>query len=355
MKILVTGAYGFIGTNFVHHLLGLDPSAVKKVVTLDKCTYAGNPANLASLRENGQLIEVTGGIGDYALVSRLLHEHQIDAVVNFAAESHVDRSIDSPEIFFQTNVIDTLRLLDACRHYHKALWGAAKEAFRVLHVSTDEVYGSLKSEDDAFTETTAYAPNSPYAASKASSDFIVRSYFHTYGLPVLTTNCSNNYGPFQFPEKLIPLMIIKALREEPLTLYGDGKNVRDWLHVNDHCHALWTVLRRGRIGETYNVGGLCEKTNVEVVDEICHVLQSLLKPQRTRHFHGLKAFVQDRPGHDRRYAVNCIKIQTELDWHPEYTFAAGIRDTVRWYLHHASWWQQILGAKYAGERLGVAA
>ena len=355
MKILVTGAYGFIGTNYVHHLLGSDLPAVKKVVSLDSCTYAGNPDNLAPFRGNGQLVEVTGDMGDYALVSRLLHEHQIDAVVNFAAESHVDRSIDSPEGFFQTNVIGVVRLLDACRHYHKALWGAKKDNFRVLHVSTDEVYGSLQPSDPAFTETTAYAPNSPYAASKASSDFVVRSYFHTYGLPVLTTNCSNNYGPFQFPEKLIPLMIIKALREEPLTIYGDGKNVRDWLHVSDHCRAIWTVLRRGRVGETYNIGGGCEKTNVEVVDAICGVLQTVLKPRRIRHFHGLKTFVQDRPGHDRRYAVDSAKIEAELGWKPQYTFATGIRETVLWYLHHAPWWQQILGAKYTGERLGVAA
>jgi len=359
MNLLVTGGCGFIGSNFIRQLLA-EPappapatSSLAKLVNLDVLTYAGNPANLADLASNARYVFTRGDIGDEALVARLLTRHAIDAVVNFAAESHVDRSIDSPEPFIKTNVVGTLRLLNAVRRYWVLLPEPQKSAFRFLHVSTDEVYGSLAPTDPAFTEETPYAPNSPYAASKAASDHIVRAFQHTYGLPTLTTNCSNNYGPYQFPEKLIPLVTLNALEGKPLPVYGDGQQVRDWLYVGDHCAAIWQVLQRGRVGETYNIGGLNEKPNLELVQTICGLLDGKAPRADAQPYAGQIQFVADRPGHDRRYAIDCAKIQRELGWAPRETFATGMEKTLDWYLAHRAWAADITTQKYARERLGT--
>ncbi len=356
MNILITGGAGFIGSNFIRLLLQGDEGRMTtdgKVVNLDALTYAGNPENLADLASDKRYVFVQGDIANSALVESLLREHAINAIVNFAAESHVDRSIDTPEPFFQTNVIGTLRLLDACRRYHKTLSATDQEKFRFLHVSTDEVYGSLKESDPAFTEETPYAPNSPYSASKAASDHIIRAAWHTYHFPVLTTNCSNNYGPYQFPEKLIPLMILNALEGKPLPIYGDGMNVRDWLYVEDHCRGIWQVLNRGRLGETYNIGGLNEKPNLYIIDTLCALLDQLSPGKNTgKPYTSFKTFVKDRPGHDRRYAINCDKIQKELGWQPLESFETGIRKTVQWYLTHRDWCNHITQNKYQRQRLG---
>lgn len=347
---MVTGGAGFIGGNFV-----LD--AVRrgiKVVNLDALTYAGNLDTLSSLDSNPDHVFVEGDIGDGPLVERLLAEHRPDAIVNFAAESHVDRSIDGPAAFVQTNVVGTLSLLEKARDYWKSLDAPARDAFRFLHVSTDEVYGTL-GETGKFTETTPYAPNSPYSASKAASDHLVRAFHHTYGLPVLTTNCSNNYGPYHFPEKLIPLVIAKALAGEPLPVYGDGKQVRDWLFVTDHCEAIRTVLANGRIGETYNVGGNSEKQNIEVVQTICALLDERRPREDGKPRVSQIAYVADRPGHDRRYAIDASKLRDELGWEPKYTFERGIAETVDWYLTNEDWVRRVLDGSYRLERIGGAA
>jgi dTDP-glucose 4,6-dehydratase len=338
--ILVTGGAGFIGANFVLARV----AAGDRVINLDKLTYAGNLQSLASLEGNDQHRFVQCGIEDSVEVARLLAKQQPGAVVHFAAESHVDRSILGPEDFIMTNVVGTFRLLEATLEYWRSLPGDQRAKFRFLHVSTDEVYGSLGTTDSAFEETTAYSPNSPYSASKAASDHLVRAYHHTYGLPTLTTNCSNNYGPLQFPEKLIPLMILNALAGKPLPVYGDGLNVRDWLYVGDHCEAIATVLARGRVGETYNIGGLNEMSNIDVVSTICDIMDEL-HPDGMPHRQHI-TYVKDRPGHDRRYAINCSKLQGELHWRPRETFATGIRKTVAWYLDHLEWAQAITSGAY---------
>ena len=353
MNLLVTGGCGFIGSNFIRQRLTEKFSPLTRLVNLDALTYAGNPANLADLAGDPRYVFVQGDIGDSALVARLLAEHAIDAVVNFAAESHVDRSIDSPEPFIQTNVVGTLRLLNSVRLHWNKLAEPAQAAFRFLHVSTDEVYGTLAPTDPAFTEETAFAPNSPYAASKAASDHLVRSYQHTFKLPTLTTNCSNNYGPYHFPEKLIPLMILNALEGKPLPVYGDGQQVRDWLYVEDHAAAIWLVLRNGRVGETYNIGGLNEKPNIEIVRTICALLDEKSPRADAKPYLSQVTYVADRPGHDRRYAINCAKLQRELGWAPRENFATGIAKTVDWYLAHRSWCADITSKKYARERLGI--
>jgi dTDP-glucose 4,6-dehydratase len=344
----VTGGAGFIGANFVLQAVadGL------KVINLDKLTYAGNPDTLAQLRGNDLHVFAKGDIGDRALVAQLLAEHRPTAVVNFAAESHVDRSIDSPADFIQTNVVGTLGLLECVRDYWRALAPEQQADFRFLHVSTDEVYGSLGAEG-LFTETTAYAPNSPYSASKASSDHLVRAFHHTYGLPTLTTNCSNNYGQFQFPEKLIPLVIQKALAGESLPVYGDGKNIRDWLFVGDHCSAIRRVLDDGRVGETYNVGGNAERQNIDVVGTICDLLDREGRLSSGADRRSLITYVRDRPGHDRRYAIDAGKLKRELGWTPAHTFETGIADTVRWYLDNQPWVARVLDGSYRMERLGA--
>lgn len=351
--MLVTGGAGFIGSNFVLQQLA-NPEAVECIVNLDLLTYAGNQPNLDAVADDPRHVFVQGDIGDSELVSRLLAEHRIDAVVNFAAESHVDRSIDGPEQFVLTNGLGTVRLLTSVRNYWSQLEPGQRESFRFLHVSTDEVYGTLGPEDPAFTEETPFAPNSPYAASKAASDHFVRAWHHTFGLPILTTNCSNNYGPFQFPEKLIPLVILNALEGEKLPIYGDGGNVRDWLYVEDHCRAICEVLDRGRVGETYNVGGLCERTNLEVVYGLCDLLDELSPRTDGVSYREQIAFVTDRPGHDRRYAIDCAKITRELGWAPAEKFETGLRQTVRWYLDHRDWCQDITARKYQRQRLGVS-
>ena len=353
MNLLVTGGCGFIGSNFIRQRLTEKFSPLTRLVNLDALTYAGNPANLADLAGDPRYVFVQGDIGDSALVARLLAEHAIDAVVNFAAESHVDRSIDSPEPFIQTNVVGTLRLLNSVRLHWNKLAEPAQAAFRFLHVSTDEVYGTLAPTDPAFTEETAFAPNSPYAASKAASDHLVRSYQHTFKLPTLTTNCSNNYGPYHFPEKLIPLMILNALEGKPLPVYGDGQQVRDWLYVEDHAAAIWLVLRNGRVGETYNIGGLNEKPNIEIVRTICALLDEKSPRADAKPYLSQVTYVADRPGHDLRYAINCAKLQRELGWAPRENFATGIAKTVDWYLAHRSWCADITSKKYARERLGI--
>ncbi|MGQ4583754.1 dTDP-glucose 4,6-dehydratase [Lysobacter sp. F60174L2] len=347
---LVTGGAGFIGGNFVLDAVGLGV----KVVNLDALTYAGNLDTLAALDGDPAHVFVQGDIGDADLVARLLREHRPDAVINFAAESHVDRSIDGPAAFMQTNVVGTLALLEQVRDYWKSLDTSERDAFRFLHVSTDEVYGSL-GDTGRFTEDTPYAPNSPYSASKAASDHLVRAFHHTYGLPVLTTNCSNNYGPYQFPEKLIPLVIAKALAGEPLPVYGDGLNVRDWLYVGDHCAAIRRVLEGGRIGETYNVGGDAERANITVVETICRLLddRSPLPDGSARE--SLVTYVRDRPGHDRRYAIDASKLHDELGWSPMVTFDEGMARTVDWYLDNAPWVQRVLDGSYRLERIGGVA
>jgi dTDP-glucose 4,6-dehydratase len=341
-KILVTGSAGFIGANFVRDWLA---KSADDIVSLDKLTYAGNLENLAGI-DHGRHLFVKGDIGDTALISQLLKQHQPRAVINFAAESHVDRSIHGPEDFIQTNVVGTFHLLQQTREYWSQLKEEDKSGFRFLHVSTDEVYGSLSENDPAFTETKAYEPNSPYSASKAASDHLVRAYHHTYGLPVLTTNCSNNYGPYQFPEKLIPLIILNALNGKPLPIYGDGKNVRDWLHVGDHCTAIREVLARGRLGETYNIGGWNEKTNLEVVHTICALLDEIRPAPNGKPYASLITYVKDRPGHDRRYAIDARKIEKELGWKPVETFNTGMRKTVKWYVENTQWIQNITSGTY---------
>ena len=357
--LLVTGGAGFIGSNFVRHVLGAtretDPFlAGLRVLNLDALTYAGNPATVADLAADPRYTFVQGDITDAALLTKLFAEYPIVAVAHFAAESHVDRSIEKPEDFLQTNVTGTFRLLEAARRHWTSLPAAQAEAFRFLHVSTDEVYGTLKPEDPAFTEETGFAPNSPYAASKAASDHFARAYFHTYGLPVLTTNCSNNYGPYQFPEKLIPLMILNALEGKPLPIYGDGGNVRDWLFVGDHCRAIGRVLATGRSGETYNVGGRHERTNLEIVDTLCRTLDRLSPRTDGKSYVGQKTFVADRPGHDRRYAVDASKIERELGWTPAETFETGLERTVAWYLQNRAWCDTVASSKYDRQRLGLS-
>ncbi len=355
MNILVTGGCGFIGSNFVRMLLRSGNAQVDTctgLVNLDKLTYAGNSANVADLASDIRYHFVEGDIGDEALTARLLADHTIDAVVNFAAESHVDRSIDSPEPFVQTNVVGTLRLLNACRRYWAGLPEPRKSAFRFLHVSTDEVYGTLTPTDPAFTEETPFAPNSPYAASKASSDHMVRAFQHTYKFPTLTTNCSNNYGPYQFPEKLIPLVSLNALEGKPLPIYGDGQQVRDWLYVTDHCEAIRLVLQKGRVGETYNIGGLNEKANLDLVRTLCVILDKKAPRADGRSYSDQITFVADRPGHDRRYAIDCTKINRELGWAPRETFETGMDKTLSWYLENRAWAADITSKKYARERLG---
>ncbi|MBS0431730.1 MAG: dTDP-glucose 4,6-dehydratase [Proteobacteria bacterium] len=347
--LLVTGGAGFIGGNFVLQTVA-DGGAV---VNLDKLTYAGNPDTLRSLQGDPRHVFVHGDIGDRALVARLLAEHRPDAIVNFAAESHVDRSIDGPAAFIETNVVGTLALLECARDWWKSLEGAARETFRFLHVSTDEVYGSL-GDTGRFTEVTPYAPNSPYSASKASSDHLVRAFHHTYGLPVLTTNCSNNYGPYQFPEKLIPLIIARALAGEALPVYGDGRNVRDWLYVLDHCSAIRRVLEAGRVGETWNVGGNAERENLHVVRTICRLLDERKPLPDGRAHETLIEFVRDRPGHDRRYAIDSSKLQRELGWQPAESFETGIARTVDWYLGNQAWVKRVLDGSYRLERIGQA-
>ncbi len=341
--LLVTGGAGFIGSNFIQYWMRVRPSA--RVVNFDKLTYAGNPRNLAEFEGNEALVFVRGDINDRALVHSLIAEHRPRAILNFAAESHVDRSIRDPEAFVRTNIVGVYSLLEESLAYWRALTGDARESFRFLQVSTDEVYGSLSATDPAFREGDRYEPNSPYSASKAAADHLVRAYHHTYGLPTLTTNCSNNYGPYQFPEKLIPLMILNALRGKPLPVYGDGQNVRDWLYVEDHCRAIETVLVRGAVGETYNVGGWNEKTNLEVVKTICAVLD-VSRPLPSGSYESLIKFVADRPGHDRRYAIDASRIERELGWRPRETFDTGLRNTVRWYLEHMDWVEDVASGAY---------
>ncbi len=339
-KLLVTGGAGFIGSNFVLRAI----AAGHTVINLDALTYAGNLDNLITLASNPQHLFVHGNIGDATLMARLLDEHQPDAILHFAAESHVDRSIPGPEVFLQTNVLGTFTLLQAALTYWRSLTPASAHRFRFLHISTDEVYGSLAPNAPPFREDSPYAPNSPYSASKAGSDHLVRAWFHTYGLPVLTTHCSNNYGPFQFPEKLIPLMIFHALSGKPLPVYGDGLHIRDWLYVEDHCEALLAVLERGRAGEAYNLGGLNQQTNLEVVTQLCTLLDRL-QPTGAPHAR-LISFVADRPGHDRRYAIDCSKAQTELGWQPRESFTTGLEKTVRWYLQNDDWVERIVSGAY---------
>ncbi|MBK9661648.1 MAG: dTDP-glucose 4,6-dehydratase [Nitrosomonas sp.] len=338
--ILVTGGAGFIGSNFVLDWLA---QSDEKIVNLDKLTYAGNLQNLSSLTGDSRHYFVQGDIGDIQLVPQLLKQHQPRAIINLAAESHVDRSIHGPEDFIQTNILGTFRLLEAVRTYWNELETQEKQNFRFLHVSTDEVYGSLTLNEPAFTEEHPYQPNSPYSASKASSDHLVRAYHHTYKLPVLTTNCSNNYGPFQFPEKLIPLMIVNALTGKSLPVYGDGQQIRDWLYVTDHCSAIRRVLQAGIPGETYNIGGWNEKPNIDIVKMICDLLGETY-PNST--FQNLITYVQDRPGHDRRYAIDAKKIERELNWRPAETFATGIRKTIQWYLNNQQWINNVQTGSY---------
>ena len=343
MTILVTGGAGFIGSNFVLDWLA---QCDESVVNLDKLTYAGNLENLASLQGDVRHTIVQGDLGDRALVDALLAQHRPRAVLHFAAESHVDRSIHGPEDFIQTNIVGTFRLLEAVRAYWSALPEADKTAFRFLHVSTDEVYGTLSKDDPPFAETNAYEPNSPYSASKAASDHLVRAWHHTYGLPVLTTNCSNNYGPYHFPEKLIPLMIVNALDGKSLPVYGDGLQVRDWLYVKDHCSAIRRVLEAGQLGETYNVGGWNEKPNIEIVHTVCALLDELRPKADGSSYKTQITHVPDRPGHDRRYAIDARKIERELGWKPAETFETGIRKTVQWYLSHPEWVQHVQSGSY---------
>jgi len=342
--ILVTGGAGFIGGNFV--LNWLNNSQVEGIVNLDKLTYAGNMSTLDSLNDDSRHVFIRGDIGDRALVEDLLQKYQPRAIINFAAESHVDRSIHGPADFIQTNVVGTFNLLESARAFWGSLSSEKKASFRFLHVSTDEVYGSLNAEDSPFRESDVYAPNSPYSASKAASDHLVRAWFHTYGLPVLTTNCSNNYGAYHFPEKLIPLVILNALNEKPLPIYGDGQQVRDWLYVADHCSAIRCVLERGQTGETYNIGGWNEKTNLEVVNTICAVLDSLRPRNDGKSYAELITFVKDRPGHDRRYAIDASKVERELGWRPAETFDTGIRKTIQWYLDNHDWIDGVVSGSY---------
>lgn len=343
MTILVTGCAGFIGSNFVHTWLA---SCDEQVVNLDKLTYAGNLANLEAFTDDPRHVFVQGDIGDRALVSRLLTAYTPRAVLNFAAESHVDRSIQGPAEFIHTNVMGTFNLLESVRAYWQAQPVPQQQAFRFLHVSTDEVYGTLSPTDAPFTETKNYEPNSPYSASKAASDHLVRAWHHTYGLPVLTTNCSNNYGPYHFPEKLIPLVLLNALADQPLPIYGDGQQVRDWLYVQDHCRAIACVLADGKVGETYNIGGWNQMSNLEVVKTLCAVLDELEPRADGKRYAEQITYVKDRPGHDRRYAMDARKIERELGWRPQETFETGIRKTVAWYLAHPAWVEGVTSGAY---------
>jgi dTDP-glucose 4,6-dehydratase len=343
MTILVTGAAGFIGSNFV---LDWCDQSTEDVVSLDLLTYAGNLENLFSLKDNPRHQFIHGNIGNRALVTELLIKNQIRAVVNFAAESHVDRSINWPGNFIETNIVGTYSLLESVRAYWNNLDVTPKKTFRFLHVSTDEVYGSLDEKDPAFTENHLYEPNSPYSASKAASDHLVRAWFHTYDLPVLTTNCSNNYGPFHFPEKLIPLCVVNALHNKPLPIYGDGKQIRDWLYVKDNCSAIRTVLNKGEIGETYNIGGWNQKTNLEVVKALCEILDELKPKSDGKCYSDQITFVKDRPGHDRRYAIDASKLERELGWKPKETFETGLKKTVLWYLKNEAWVSHVISGEY---------
>ena len=342
--ILVTGGAGFIGSNFV--LDWLKESSAEGIVNLDKLTYAGNLATLDSLKTDLRHIFIHGDIGDKELVTKLLKEHQPRAIVNFAAESHVDRSIHGPAEFVHTNIVGTFNLLECAREYWIGLAQNKKNNFRFHHVSTDEVYGSLSASDPAFTESHPYKPNSPYSASKAASDHLVRAWFHTYGLPVVTTNCSNNYGPYHFPEKLIPLVILNALDSKPLPIYGDGQQIRDWLYVGDHCSAIREVLAKGSLGETYNIGGWNEKANIDVVKTICSILDELKPRADGKSYAEQITFVTDRPGHDRRYAIDASKVERELGWRPAETFDSGIKKTVQWYLDNPLWVEGIVNGSY---------
>ena len=343
MSVLITGGAGFIGANFV---LDWVANTDEKIINLDKLTYAGNLESLASLSRNPQHVFVQGDIGDDKLLPKLLDEHQPRAVLNFAAESHVDRSIHGPGDFIETNIVGTFRLLESVRGYWQGLSAQAQQQFRFLHVSTDEVYGSLTPQDPAFSENNKYEPNSPYSASKAASDHLVRAWHHTYGLPVLTTNCSNNYGPLHFPEKLIPLMIVNALAGKPLPVYGDGMQVRDWLYVKDHCSAIRRVLEGGRLGETYNVGGWNEKPNIDIVNTVCTLLDEMRPRADGQSYASQITYVKDRPGHDRRYAIDARKLEKELGWRPAETFETGIRKTVAWYLDNAEWVAHVQSGAY---------
>lgn len=345
MKIMVTGGAGFIGSAVVRHLLN---DTAHSVVNVDALTYAGNPDSLASVSGSPRYAFVHADIADRAAMDRVLAQHRPDAVMHLAAESHVDRSIDGPAAFIQTNIVGTYTLLEAVRAYWLTLDEAGRSAFRFHHISTDEVYGDLHGTDDLFTETTPYAPSSPYSASKAASDHLVRAWLRTYGLPVIVTNCSNNYGPCHFPEKLIPRVILNALHGKPLTVYGDGSQVRDWLYVEDHARALVEVLTRGAVGETYNIGGHNEQRNLHVINCLCDLLEEMApqKPDGVLHYHDLITFVRDRPGHDHRYAIDAGKIERELGWRPRETFDSGLRKTVRWYLDNPEWWQRVLSGAY---------
>jgi dTDP-glucose 4,6-dehydratase len=352
VKILITGGAGFIGSAMIRYLIDETPV---RVVNVDSLTYAGNLESLAGAAASERYAFEKADICDNKRVAQIFRTHQPDAIMHLAAESHVDRSIDGPEAFFQTNVVGTGRLLQTATEYYGALTGERRAAFRFLHISTDEVFGSLAADDDAFCETTAYTPSSPYAATKAASDHLVRAWGRTYKLPVLITNCSNNYGPYQFPEKLIPHMILNALAGKPLPVYGDGRQIRDWLYVEDHARALWTVLTRGRIGETYNIGGRNEQRNIDVVRTICSLLQRSAPPKSNRRYEELITYVTDRPGHDSRYAINAGKIERELGYRPAETFETGLAKTVAWYLENRSWWQRVLDGSYRLVRIGTSA
>lgn len=346
MTILITGGAGFIGSNFAIDWLN---ETDETIINLDKLTYAGNLDNISALQGDNRHIFIHGDIGDQSKLQQIFLEHSPCAVINFAAESHVDRSIDGPEVFMQTNVIGSLRLLEAARNHWSKLPDHEKSQFRFLHVSTDEVYGSLAPNASPFAETNRYEPNSPYSASKASSDHLVRAYHHTYGLPVLTTNCSNNYGPYQFPEKLIPLVIHNALKHQPLPIYGDGQQIRDWLYVKDHCSAIRAVLANGAVGEVYNIGGLNEKANIEIVQSLCSILDELVPcaaDAPVKSYEDLITYVKDRPGHDRRYAIDSSKIERELGWKPSETFESGILKTVNWYISNQEWVEHIISGDY---------
>lgn len=347
-KIFITGGCGFIGTHLINHLI---KKTNYTIVNIDKITYAGSGKNLDDLKDHPHYIFEPVDICDGPLLEKLFSTHKPDAVIHMAAETHVDRSIDAPAAFLNTNIMGTYSLLETSRAYWNTLEN--KESFRFHHISTDEVYGDLSLSDPAFTETTAYAPHSPYSASKASSDHLVRAWHHTYGLPVLITNCSNNYGPYQFPEKLIPHMILNALHGRPLPVYGDGRQIRDWLYAGDHAEALLTVLEKGEIGETYNIGGKSEIANLDVVQMICDILQDM-RPLQSGHYRDLITFVSDRPGHDRRYAIDTGKIDKELGWQPRHNFEQGLQETVQWYLDHEGWWQNLLDDQYKLERIGTS-
>lgn len=353
MKILITGGAGFIGSAVIRHII---ENTIDTVINVDKLTYAGNLDSLKAIASSDRYVFEHVDICNRAELDRVFHEHKPEAVMHLAAESHVDRSIDGPAAFIETNIVGTYTLLEATRHYWNELTQEKQQAFRFHHISTDEVYGDLEGTDDLFTETTSYEPSSPYSASKASSDHLVRAWLRTYGLPTIVTNCSNNYGPYHFPEKLIPLMILNALDGKPLPVYGDGMQIRDWLFVEDHARALYKVVTDGEVGETYNIGGHNEKANIEVVKIICSLLEELVptKPAGVDLYLDLITYVTDRPGHDVRYAIDASKIERELGWKPEETFESGIRKTVEWYLNNKQWWSRVLDGSYAGERLGIS-